>query len=133
MDERIAPADGGPDLVAFMSFAVMRGFGAQHALIALADRLEREHRVGLGPLTTFYAAGPEDSEDREKLELAWQEAGPLVESLEATIRAIGVDAQCQALVRRAEAPGLAEQMQSLVAPLQAAATENARVRMVYEL
>src|SRR5690606_38334283 len=47
------PGDG-RDLVAFMSFAVVRGFGAQHPLIALADRLHANHGVRLGPLTTFY-------------------------------------------------------------------------------
>ena len=58
---------GGSALVAFMSFAVSRGFGATHPLIALADRLHDEHRVRLGALTTFYEAEPEDSEDRENI------------------------------------------------------------------
>ncbi len=61
---RLELPDGGQALVAFMSFAVSRGFGATHPLIALADRLHDEHRVRLGALTTFYEAEPEDSEDR---------------------------------------------------------------------
>ena len=63
---------GGSQLIAFMSFAVSRGFGATHPLIALADRLYSEHNVRMGPLTTFYEAEAEDSEDREKLEMTWQ-------------------------------------------------------------
>jgi hypothetical protein len=82
---------GGAALVAFMSFAVSRGFGATHPLIALADRLHDAHHVRLGPLTTFYDAAAEDAEDREKLELAWQPAGPPRESLDALIAAVEGD------------------------------------------
>ena len=72
---------GGSELIAFMSFAVSRGFGATHPLIALADRLHDEHKVRMGPLTTFYEAEAEDAEDREKLELALQDPAPLAAEL----------------------------------------------------
>ncbi len=124
---------GGATLIAFMSFAVMRGFGAQHPMIALADRLHEAHKVRLGPLTTFYEAKAEDAEDREKLELAWQEAWPLAESIMALASAIAGDEQCKALVRRAEAESLATEGEALLPALTDAASAARRVRLVYEL
>ncbi len=126
------PGDGS-DLIAFMSFAVMRGFGAQHPLIALADRLNDGCGVRLGPITTFYDATIEDSEDREKLGLAWQEAGPLGASFGAMARALERDAQAGALVHRASAEGLCAQVMAVLEPLAAAATQGARVRLSYVL
>ncbi|MGH2610908.1 MAG: hypothetical protein ACRDHF_17640, partial [Tepidiformaceae bacterium] len=111
------PGDG-RDLVAFLSFAAMRGFGAQHALIALADRLHAEHGVRMGPLTTFYDATIEDQEDAEKIELAWQPPGPLRVALDQVAFALQSDAQAQALARRGGAGGIGEQAQALLAPLE---------------
>lgn len=122
---------GGADLVAFMSFAVARGFGATHPLIALADHLHQEHHVRMGPLTTFYEAGAEDSEDAEKLELAWQDPAALREELVKLAAAIEGDPACQTFVRRGEAAGLAPQARALAASLED--TRTGRVRLVYEL
>ncbi len=125
--------DGGSDLVGFLSFAVSRGFGATHPLIALADRLHDAHRVRMGPLTTFYEAEAEDQEDVEKLEMAWQEPAPLGEELAKMIAALGSDGQAAALALRAGAARLGAQAAALAAALQPAIAAGRRVRMVYAL
>jgi hypothetical protein len=130
--EPFEPTDGGAALAAFLSFAVSRGFGAAHPMIALADRLHDVHRVRFGPLTTFYELHEDDAEDHEKREMTWQPAGPLAEELRAVLTAIEKDAQCQALVRRADAPGLVEQTSALAAFL-AELPADQRVRLGYEL
>lgn len=124
------PGDGAA-LVALMSFAVVRGFGATHPLIALADRLHEVHRVRLGPLTTFYEAMPDDAEDREKLELSWQRAAELKESLEAVVRAMAEDSMLATFERRGGTEGIADQAQALAHALEPAATGGARVRLGY--
>lgn len=123
---------GGSALVAFMSFAVSRGFGATHPLIALADRLHDEHRVRLGALTTFYEAEPEDAEDREKLELAWQAPATLREDLDGIARAFAADPMCATLARRGDAAALPGEAAALRALLDSAPAD-ARVRLVYAL
>ena len=132
VDARLEAPNGGATLIAFMSFAVMRGFGAQHPMIALADRLHSQ-KVRLGPLTTFYEGKAEDAEDREKLALAWQDASPLAESIQALSLAIVGDEQCKALVRRAEAGSLVAEAEALLPALAGAAATARRVRLVYEL
>jgi hypothetical protein len=124
---------GGSALVAFMSFAVSRGFGATHPLIALADRLHDEHGIRFGPLTTFYEAEAEDAEDREKLELAWQEAAPLAAELRKTAAAIRADAMCETLARRGDGASIPDEAEALAALLDAPAARAARVRLVYAL
>ena len=124
---------GGSALVAFMSFAVSRGFGATHPLIALADRLHDEHKVRLGALTTFYEAEPEDSEDREKLEMAWQDPATLRNDLEGLLRAFARDPLCATLARRGEAADLPGQAAALDELLHSDVPEGARVRLVYAL
>ena len=125
------PGDG-EQLVAFMSFALSRGFGATHPLIALADRLA-ELRVPLGPLTSFYSREPEDAEDVEKLELAWQPAGDLRECLERLLEAMENDALAATLVRRAGAEPLAGQVRGALLPVAQAEASGRRVRLVYDL
>ncbi len=131
--EPVNPPGDGRDLVAFMSFAAMRGFGAQHALIALADRLQAERGVRLGPLTTFYDATVEDIEDAEKIEQAWQPAGPLRAGLGKVAEAMDADVQAQALARRGGAEGIGDQARALLPSLDGAAAAGRRVRLVYEL
>ncbi|GMV84384.1 MAG: hypothetical protein AMXMBFR80_02420 [Dehalococcoidia bacterium] len=125
--------DGGSDLVGFLSFAVSRGFGATHPLIALADRLHDAHRVRMGPLTTFYEAEAEDQEDVEKLEMAWQDPAPLRDELAKVIAALESDEQAAALVRRAGAERLGAQAAALVSALEPLIAARRRVRMVYAL
>jgi len=124
---------GGAALIALMSFAVVRGFGAQHPLIALADCLHDTHRVRLGPLTTFYDAQVEDAEDVEKLELAWQDAADLQESLEGLVTVLETDDTARALARRADAEDLAEQSRALLEQVKPVAEAGKRVRLVYAL
>ena len=100
----------GAALVAFMSFAAVRGFGARHPLIALSERVA-DLGVRLGPLTTFYERGPEDAEDEANLERAWQDAEPLAASLGTLV------AEAAALRPIAERAGRAKR----------------RVRLTYEL
>ena len=123
----------GAALCAFCSFAVSRGFGATHPLIALADRLHDQHRVRMGPLTTFYDGEVEDSEDSEKLELAWQDAAELKEAVEQMNEALDGDEQARTLARRGGAEGLHQQAEALVAQLTPAAEQGRRVRLVYAL
>jgi hypothetical protein len=124
---------GGQSLVAFMSFAVMRGFGAQHPLIALADRLQRVHHLRLGPLTTFYDGKAEDEEDEQKLELAWQDAGGLQAAAEGLARVLADDGEAAALARRAGAEDLGAQAAALAEVAGEAARARARVRLAYSL
>lgn len=115
-----------------MSFAVSRGFGSQHPLIALADLVHDVHHVSMGPLTTFYDATVEDAEDREKLELAWQPAGPLARALGGLARAMAGDASAQALLTRAGActlPAEVDWLRELVGRLDVATP----VRLSYTL
>lgn len=121
---------GGADLVAFMSFCVMRGFGAQHPLLALAERAEAMG-VAMGPLTLFYAADVEDSEDREKAGLAWQEAGPLAAAVGGLLGMLAVDEPAVAFVRRAAAGGLGDDLLLLQAIARRAESEGVRLRLLY--
>jgi len=128
-----APIPGeGADLVALMSFATMRGFGATHPLAALADRLQAL-KVPMGPLTTFYEREPEDAEDREKLELAWQQPSELEESLRRLAGALERDELARTLARRGKAMSLTPQAEALLPALQRAQSEGTRVRLVYDL
>jgi hypothetical protein len=125
--------NGGANLAAFASFAVSRGFGAVHPLISLAEHLQAEHRVALGPLTTFYDADIEDAEDAEKLELAWQPAAELEASIRAVATALQTDATCAVFARRGNADGLAAELEAMHGPLEHAARAGRRVRLSYRL
>ena len=130
----VPPLPGeGAALVAFMSFAVSRGFGATHPLIALADRLHDPHRVRLGPLTTFYEREAEDAEDAAKLELAWQSPAELRASVEGLIHVLETDETAATFARRGGAEGLGEQAAALLVPLARAEGKGARVRLLYAL
>jgi len=122
----------GEALAAFFSFAVSRGFGATHPLIALADRLHDTHRISLGRVTTFYDADEEDSEDREKRDMSWQDAGPLREEVAAISSVLASDSQAAALVRRAGDPPLAAELEALATAL-GSLPADARVRLGYWL
>lgn len=126
------PGDGAA-LVAFMSFAVVRGFGAMHPLVSLADYVSGHHHVNLGPLTTFYERTPEDAEDVEKLEMAWQDAAPLRDALAALCDALADDARAHADLARAGALDLPAQARALFDQVEAAAARGRRVRLVYDL
>lgn len=122
----------GAELVAIMSFAVVRGFGATHPLAVLADRLHAL-KVPLGPITTFYEREPEDAEDREKLERAWQDPAELALSLRAIARAMRDDEQAATLAHRGNVTAAAEEIDALLPHIDAAAAASHRVRLVYDL
>jgi hypothetical protein len=124
---------GGSAMIAFMSFAVSRGFGATHPLIVLADRLEAQHGVRMGPLTTFYEGAVEDAEDAEKLEMAWQEADGLAESLRRMEAAMTSDGRCAELTELAGAEGLPGQVAALRVFAGQAAEQGRRIRLSYAL
>lgn len=124
---------GGAALIAFMSFAVSRGFGATHPLIALADRLHDEHRVRMGALTTFYEAEAEDAEDREKLELAWQEPAPLLRALQDLVHAFETDPMLGTFARRGNAESIPAEAAALADLLVPLAEDGTRVRLVFAL
>ncbi len=122
----------GAALVAFMSFAAVRGFGARHPLIALSERAA-DLGVRLGPLTTFYERGPEDAEDEANLERAWQDAEPLATSLGTLVAALAEDERAAVFVRRAGAETLAAEAAALRAIAERAGRAKRRVRLTYEL
>ncbi len=122
----------GAALVAFMSFAAVRGFGARHPLIALSERAA-DLGVRLGPLTTFYERRPEDSEDEVNLERAWQEAGPLAASLAALVAALDEDERAAVFVRRAGAEALSAEAAALRDIAERAGRAKRRVRLTYDL
>lgn len=123
----------GTALVALMSFAVSRGFGASHPLIALADRLHDTFHVPMGPLTTFYEAAPEDEEDETRLAAAWQPAAALGEALAAVVAALESDAQCVALSRQGGASALRDEIAAILPAVARAAATGRRVRLSYAL
>lgn len=130
-EARTLPGDGAA-LVAFMSFCVVRGFGAIHPLLALADLLARDHGVRLGPLTVFYERTIEDHEDREKLEAAWQEPVALRDTLAQVVALLDGD-ESRILVRRAGAGDLASQAEAVREIAAEAAVRGARIRLSYTL
>jgi len=122
----------GAALVAFMSFAAVRGFGARHPLIALAERVA-DLGVRLGPLTTFYERDPDDAEDEANLERAWQDAAPLASSLAVLAEALADDERAAVFVRRAGAETLATEAAALGAIAERAGRANRRIRLTYDL
>ncbi len=123
---------GGAALAAFMSFCSMRGFGAVHPLLALADELHARG-VALGPLSTFYDGTVEDAEDREKLNRAWQEAAPLAAAATGLADMLESDPESALLAGRGGAEGLGEQARELATIAARAAASGARVRLTYRL
>ena len=119
------PGDGAA-LVAFMSFAEARGFGARHPLVALAERAAAL-RVPLAPLAAFYERETSDAEDEALLERAWQDAAPLAASLAALAVALRGDELARTLVRRADAATLAAEADALLAVAERAARAGRRL------
>lgn len=122
----------GATLVAFMSFAVLRGFGAVHPMLTLAERVAAGG-VRMGPLSTFYDATVEDAEDRERLEHAWQEAAPLAEALGGLAAALRDDPEAAAAALRAGAADLLAEVEALRPMVSDAAAAGRIVRLSYTL
>lgn|GEM_PF-937411 len=124
---------GGAAFVAFLSFALARGLGGQHPLIALAEHLRREHRLRLGPFERFYEGVPEDEEDTALLERMWQPAAELEEAVNGLAACLERDELGRALAERGAAPGLLAEVAALRELLREPAARGARVRLSYEL
>lgn len=125
--------NGGAALVAFMSFAVVRGLGGQHPLTALAEHLRQDHRAPLGPFEAFYEGRVEDEEDAALLERMWQPAVSLREALAGLLGCLRSGDLGRALAERGAAGGLAAEAEALYAALESPANAGARVRLSYEL
>ena len=122
----------GENLVALMSFAVVRGFGSVHPLIALADRFA-DLGVRMDPLTTFYENGADDREDEQNLERAWQDAATLAASLRSIWGGLRDDEMAAALARKAGAEGLVDEVEVLLPYMEEAASSGRNVRLTYDL
>jgi hypothetical protein len=132
-DERVPLAFGGPSdlLVYFLSFAFATRYGAQHEFSKLALHLRATHKIDLRPLLTFADRRIEDAADRADLDGAWQDAGPLAETLGRVIEACRADAAAAGLL--SDAPELLPRLEELRAMAAWAAARGARVRLSYEL
>ena len=83
---------GPPDvLVYFLSLAFSTRYGSQHELSKLALLLRGEHKIDLGPLTTFADRNVEEEADARELERVWQDAAPLAETLQRVTEALAQD------------------------------------------
>ena len=123
----------GSDLVALMSFAVARDFGAQHPLIALAERLAGPLGIRLNPLTTFYERKPEDDIDKKNLDLAWQDPGKLEITLLGLEKALREDDKIKIFAKRGEVGNLENEIAKVLPLLADAARDGCRVRLLYDL
>ena len=123
----------GSDLVALMSFAVARDFGAQHPLIALAERLAGSLDVRLNPLTTFYEREPEDDIDKKNLDLAWQDPGKLEITLLGLEKALREDDKIKMFAKRGEVGNLENEIAKILPLLADAVRDGCRVRLLYDL
>ena len=127
-------AFGGPTdvLVYFLSLAFATRYGAQHDLSLLALLLRGEHKIDLGPLTTFADRDVEDAADARDLERVWQDAGPLAETLRRIDEVLGsADERIRELT--AGTPDLRARLADLGRMASWAAARGARVRLSYDL
>jgi hypothetical protein len=115
-----------------MSFVVAYDYGSTHELAQLAQVLRRDLGVRLTPLATFYDAEPDDDEDRERLEKAWQDAGPLRETCENVLRAFAEHGPRLRPMAQS-APRLEDLLRQLASLASAAEQRGARVRLSYRL
>ena len=125
---------GGPtdSLVYFLSLAFATRYGAQHDLSLLALLLRGEHKIDLGPLTTFADRDVEVAADARELERVWQDAAPLAETLRRIVEALDAgDERIRELT--AGAPGLRARLADLGRMAAWAAERGARVRLSYDL
>lgn len=123
----------GSDLVALMSFAVVRDFGAQHPLITMAERLAGSLGVRLNPLTNFYERQPEDDIDEKNIELTWQDPSSLEVTLLGLGRALNEDSEVKLLAKQGRVDNLKIEIETMLPLLSQAARDGRRVRLLYDL
>ena len=133
-DEACPAAFGGePGVVlGFAAWAYSVRFGGQHELARAALRMQRRHKVDLGPLLRYADRDAEDEADRQALERAWQDAAPLAACCRAAAAAAASgDEELDALL---DGYGdLAPRLEELAAMCEWAAEREARVRLSFDL
>ncbi len=132
------PADDEPaftgdtaDLVYFLSWAYASRFGASHELARLAQALRQDHGIDLRPLQTFADRDIEEDVDREALERAWQDGGPVASCCRAIVRALDADQALRELT--VDHPSLRGRLQDLGAIAGEAARRGSRIRITYSM
>jgi hypothetical protein len=133
------PADnpylfGGPSdvLVYFISLAFSTRYGSLHPLSQLALVLRGEMQVDLTPLTTFADRNVEEESDQIELDRVWQDAAPLSKTISDVLKALSAGDERIAKLTE-DAPDLAARLADLQRMAEWAASNNARVRLTFEL
>jgi hypothetical protein len=133
--EEACPLDfeGDAEIVLFFaSWAFSVRYGGMHELAQAAMRLQRQHKLDLGPLLRYADREATDAADRAELERAWQEAAPLAACCRAVAEAWqSGDAELDALAAGYEQ--LAPRLLELAAMCDWAAEREARVRITFDL
>jgi hypothetical protein len=125
--------DGPSDiLVYFLSLAFSTRYGSIHPLSQLALLLRAEQKIDMKPLTTFADRAVEDPADQRELDRAWQDAGPLAETI-AAVNAALASGDPRIVELTADAEGLHPRLAELQWMAAWAAERNARVRMTFDL
>jgi len=124
--------DGSAELVYFLSWAYAGRYGASHEMAVAAEHIRHQHAVDLRPLITFADNEAEDGDDRDLLELAWQDPSKLAQCIEGVVRAFrsGDEALGEVLE---EYPALVGQLEELGSLAARAEQRGARIRVTYEL
>lgn len=116
----------------FLSLAFATRYGAQHDLSHLALLLRGEHKIDLGPLTTFAGRDVEVAADARELERVWQDAAPLADTLRRVNDALDSgDERIRELT--AGTPDLRARLGDLGRMASWAAERGARVRLSFDL
>lgn len=125
---------GGPGdvLVYFLSLAFSTRYGSLHPLSQLALLLRGDLKIDLVPLTTFADRDVEVEADQVELDRVWQDAAPLLATLDGVTTALASADERIALLTE-DAPDLAARLGDLQRMAAWAAARNARVRMTFEL
>ncbi len=116
----------------FASWAFSVRYGGMHELAQAAMRLQRRHKIELGPLLRYADRDASDAADRAELERAWQEGAPLASCCRAIAAAWeSGDEELDALTAGYEA--LPARLLELAAMCDWAAAREARVRLSFDL
>ncbi len=133
--DEACPVDFGGDseiVLFFASWAFSVRYGGMHELAQAAMRLQRRHKIELGPLLRYADLDASDAADRAELERAWQESAPLASCCRAIAAAWeSGDEELDALTAGYEA--LPARLRELAAMCDWAAAREARVRLSFDL
>ena len=128
------PVFGGSSdvLVYFLSLAFSTRYGSLHPLSQMALILRGEFKIDMTPLTTFADRNIEDPSDERELQRAWQDSGPLAETLRAVNEALASGDERFAELM-GDTPDVAARLVDLQQLAEEADGRGARVRMTFEL